>query len=228
MLSYAKQGRQKLRTLLHIQDWFQCSHVILKISSKKKHIPSRMLYFFKAYHLLTPLSSLSIFTSVPSMLNYFCPLSFCLCFSLLFHPLSPFCPSIFTHLPLLLGSACLCLLHSLRSFPSIFIKSLKVGILNYRQLKSPWGWLLTFAAWLRLWWSHSPTSAVTFLQVGMFLCVSERICKIINFRCSVWGPAALQRKKSLSLHLFWLDLSISDSLLLLLSLLFQKLRLYTG
>lgn len=162
------------------------------------------------------------------MLNYFCPLSFCLCFSLLFHPLSPSCPLIFTHLPLLLGSACLCLLHSLRSFPSIFIKSLKVGILNYRQLKSPWGWLLTFAAWLRLWWSHSPTSAVTFLQVGMFLCVSERICKIINFRCSVWGPAALQRKKSLSLHQFWLDLSISDSLLLLLSLLFQKLRLYTG
>lgn len=228
MLSYAKQGRQKLRTLLHIQDWFQRSHVILKISSKKSIYLLECFISIRPIIFWHPFFPLSIFTSVPSMLNYFCPLSFCLCFSLLFHPLSPSCPSIFTHLPLLLGSACLCLLHSLRSFPSIFIKSLKVGILNYRQLKSPWGWLLTFAAWLRLWWSHSPTSAVTFLQVGMFLCVSERICKIINFRCSVWGPAALQRKKSLSLHQFWLDLSISDSLLLLLSLLFQKLRLYTG
>lgn len=133
------------------------------------------------------------------MLNYFCPLSFCLCFSLLFHPpLSPSCPSIFTHLPLLLGSACLCLLHSLHSFSSLFIKSLGLGILNYRKLKSPWGWLLTFAAWLWLWWSHALTSAVTFLQVGMFMCVSERICKIINFRCSVWRPAALQRKKRIT------------------------------
>lgn len=86
MLSYAKQGRQKLRTLLHIQDWFQRSHVILKISSKKSIYLLECFISLRPIILWHPFFPLSIFTSVPSMLNYFCPLSFCLSFSLLFHP----------------------------------------------------------------------------------------------------------------------------------------------
>lgn len=85
-------------------------------------------YFFKTSNLLTPpfsLLILSIFTSVPSTLNYFCPplllaLSLSsLCPPLLLTVLSPSGPSVFTHLPHLLGSVCLCLLailHSLHSF----------------------------------------------------------------------------------------------------------------
>lgn len=64
----------------------------------------------------------------------------------------------------------------------------------------------------------------------MFMRVSERICKIINFRCSVWWPAALSvsSKKKKNHFSFIFPHRLSPSIPLSRSLSLQKLWLCSG
>lgn len=116
------------------KSWQRLTHILCTLCTQTflSHFqkrPPQMTYSFRPQIFSHPsclnqiLSfTLPTFASVPSLLSYFCPsLSFflCLCFSLLCLLIHPpvtycswclFCPSIFTHLHLLLGSACLRLL----------------------------------------------------------------------------------------------------------------------